>query len=449
MRKRNWGKNTIATMIATGLLVSALAAQQPRNRPANQAAPVNNLKIRYKSTTAGQSFESTSMIRGARERSELRMGYGMDIVSITQCDLKRTIQLSEKTKKYVVTPMEAEATANETTVNRPATASAPVTRGGVITYVIKSIDTGERKDIFGFQARHVKTTMTMESSPDACSQVNQRIETDGWYIDFSAGLTCDVSRAQMSQQPVAQGGCQDRIRFRQEGTGRRGYPLSETTTMYSPDGTVMFTSTKEVLEISRDPLDVALFDIPAGYTETKNAQELYGMPSMSDYTQPSSPATAEERPRPSAPANSTAKAPGTIRIGVVQINNKTDKQVSLESLRQRLIGELQSGNVEAVPLNAMSPMEAEAEAKAKQCDFILYTDIGTLKTSKLGGMFGRVTGVSAAAKTESKIEFKLFAVGEKSPRLQSTASAKEEGEDASAGTAVSQEARAVKSAVQR
>jgi hypothetical protein len=49
--------------------------------------------------------------------------------------------------------------------------------------------------------------------------------------------------------------------------------------MYGPDGQVMFTSTKEVVELSREALDPALFDVPAGYTETTNTQELY-MPAM-------------------------------------------------------------------------------------------------------------------------------------------------------------------------
>src|ERR1043166_4603322 len=88
-------------------------------------------------------------------------------------------------------------------------------------------------------------------------------------------------------------------------------------------------------------------------------------------------------------------------------------------------------------------MEAEAEAKVKQCDFILYTDLVTLKQNKLGGMFGSITGVQGGAKTEAKLEFKLFGVGESSPRLQSNASAKLEGDENSAGSAVDAEARAV------
>jgi hypothetical protein len=117
-----------------------------------------------------------------------------------------------------------------------------------------------------------------------------------------------------------------------------------------------------------------------------------------------------------------------------------------------LLAEIQSNGVEAVPLNAISAREAELEAKTKQCDFILYTDLTTLKTSaakKLGGMFGRVTGVGGIDKTEAKVEFRLFAVGESAPRLQSAASAKEEGDEASAGTALDQEAKQVSAAVRK
>lgn len=147
-------------------------------------------------------------------------------------------------------------------------------------------------------------------------------------------------------------------------------------------------------------------------------------------------------------SNNNAKAPGAIRVGVVQINNRSDRQVATDSLRERLRSQIQGNGLEAISLNASSPREAEAEAKAKQCDFILYTDITQLKLSaakKLGGMFGRATGIGSGGidKTESKVEFKLFAVNETAPRVQATAAAKEEGDEASAGTALDQEAKVV------
>ena len=109
------------------------------------------------------------------------------------------------------------------------------------------------------------------------------------------------------------------------------------------------------------------------------------------------------------------KAPGTMRVGVVAINNRTERSVSLDSLRQRLIGRIAGSGIDAVPLSGISAAEIEAEAKAKQCDFILYTDLSALKISaakKLGGFLGRAVGASGAEKTESRVDFKLFAVVE-------------------------------------
>lgn len=394
------------------------------------------------------------MLKGARERSEMKLGYGRDIINVTQCDLKRTVQISDSARKYVVTPME---TANSTASSGAAASgsSEPSRRGGIVTYTTSAVDTGERKEMFGFQARHVKTSMVIESSPDACNPIKQRMETDGWYIDFSFGLNCEHGGAPMMGAPPARGGCHDSIRFNRQGAARTGYPLQETTTSYGPDGSVAFTSTKEVVELSREPLDAALFDVPAGYVEAQSAQELYGMPSMEAMaSQVSKARPPVEDDLDKALVSGHAKAPGTIRIGVVQINNRTDRAVSGETLRARLLAEIQESGVEAIPLNAISPGEAQVEAKAKQCDFILYTDIAALKTSaakKLGGFLGRATGVGSGGvdKTEAKVEFQLFAVGETSARLKSAAAAKEEGEEASVGTALEQEANQVSAEVRK
>jgi hypothetical protein len=450
MRKRFWEINALIVLALLFVSSSARMAQRPRNRPAAPpAAPArNDLKITYRTTTSGQSMENTTMLKGARERTEMKIGYGRDIINVTQCDLKRTIQISDSAKKYVITLMDtSDVPTNTGQGARPVV--EPSRNGGVITYTTNAVDTGERKEMFGFQARHVKTSMIIESSPNACSPVKQRMETDGWYIDFSFGLNCDLGGHAPMGGPPPRGGCRDAVRFNRQGAARTGYALQETTTSYGPDGRVVFTSTKEVVELSREPLDAALFDIPAGYVEATSAQELYAMPSIADMTSQMSESQSPTADNQNNTSNlSGRKASGTIRVGVVQINNKTVKGISQESLRQRLIGELQGDGVEAVPLNAISPREAETEAKSKQCDFILYTDLTGLKASaakKLGGFLGKATGVGSGGvdKTEAKVEFQLFAVGETSARLKSAATAKEEGDEASAGTALDQEAKQV------
>ena len=256
---------------------------------------------------------------------------------------------------------------------------------------------------------------------------------------------------------MPRGGCQDRIQYRNEGQSRTGFPLIETTTIYDENDQPSFTNTKEVVELSRQPLDAALFDIPSGYTEARNWQELNGqqdVAAMVAQAMANNQANEGRQPNEVAAPSSEAKKPGVIRIGVVPINNRAGNPVSTEALRERLISNLQGSSLEAVPLNASSPSEADPEAKAKQCDFVLYTDIASMKLSAakaFGGMLGRATGVGSGSlgKTESKVEFKLIPVGESSPRLQASASGKEEGDDASAGAAIDAEAKSVSSAAKK
>ena len=423
-----------------------------------QIRTANDFRVRYKVTVEsagapGHATESVTMIKGARERSESRMGYGYESVTITQCDLKRTIQLSDATKKYVITVMETGQASAPTTPSTPAAApKTPGRTGGVVEYVTSSIDTGERKEMFGFTARHVKSSTSINASPDSCHPGKMRTELDGWYIDLNVEFNCDLNRTPtMPTSGRPNVNCRDQVRSRREGTAKTGYPLIETMRYYGNDGQLMFSQTKEVVELSRATLDTGLFDIPAGYTEATNTSELYGAPSISSMIQSmgqgqnaaSQPSVATTSP--SAPT----KRAGSLLVGVVQFNNKAGRPVPLDSLRQRLIGSITGAGVDAIPLNASSQMEAEAEAKVKQCDFILYTDIAGLKMNKLGGMFGSIAGMQGVAKTEAKLEYKLFAVGESSPRLSSSASAKEEGDENSAGTALDTEARAVVSEVKK
>lgn len=455
MRIRVTGLIVLFTFLSV-VSASVIFAQQrrPRSTPAPAPAPQADLTLKYRSTTSGQTYETATMIKGKRERSEMRTGY-MDNIGITQCDLKRTIQINEKTRKYLITPMGVGNSSTPSSNNSSmATTAEPSRPGGVVYYTTTTADTGERREMFGFTARHIKSSMTMESSPEACNPVKQRVETDGWYIDLSFGLDCDLGpTAQIPSRPMAQGGCQDRAVTKQLGAGRKGYPLIETTIMYGPAGNVMYSTTKEVLELSRAPLDAALFELPAGYSEVTSSEELYAAPSVASLMDQANQAEpGVDASGAGTTSSAMTKAPGTLRVGVVAINNRTDRPVSLDSLRQRLIGGIEGNGIDAIALNAVSPAEIEAEAQAKQCDFILYTDISTLKISaakKLGGLLGRAAGVSGIEKTESRVDFKLFAVGETSPLLQSSAAAKEEGEEASTGASLDSEASKVSAEVRK
>jgi hypothetical protein len=415
----------------------------------------NDFKITEKTTMSGQTYQNTIMIKGARERRESHLGAGMTMVNITQCDLRRTIQVNDRGRMYMITPIEAyESESNDRAVATSAGASE-AQRGGLVTYNTTVTDTGERKEMFGFTARHLKSTMSTELSPDACTEQKMRIDRDGWYIDLNYEFSCgfDGPAPQMGMR-TPHGGCQDRIRFKRSGRGKLGYAVQETTTMYGPNGEVTYTTTKEVIELSRQPLDAALFDVPAGYSEAKNQQEMYGMPSVGESMNISGQRDDENPNSQSRMDTGRATSVG-MKIGVVQFNNKANASVSMDDLRDRLVSEINSSGIEAIALNASSLGEAQIEAKAKQCSYILLTDVSTLKTAsagkKLGGILGRAAGVDTggAGKSEAKLEFKLYPTESPKPVLDSSASSKEDTQDASIGAVLNREAQSVAAAVRK
>jgi hypothetical protein len=439
-----------------------------------------DLKITRKSGASSYSGQSTVYIKGARERTEMQT-----ITTIRQCDLKRTIQLNDRARKYVIVP-DSEGMA-ATPAPAPTTPQGPKTtrRGAVVTHTVNITDTGERKQMFGYTARHIKTSTVMDAPAEACNPGHIEMESDGWYIDFAAagGPACDVDRPTPPPTRGTRPDCADQVRYRTTGSGRLGFPVMVTTKMKmggaqggdEDDAEVAammsnaMTATLEVTEISTVTLDPSLFDVPAGYTQAASMQELYS-PSAGVSGMAGPPVYSGGMPpgaRPpvdagqsmgamngSAMSATKPKQPGMIRVGVAGISNRAGGSVSLGSLRERLVGSISDSNVEAVALDASDPTAADAEAKAKDCDFVLYTDLSALKqsaASKVGGMFGRVAGVGTpgSEKYESRVDFRLVATGGSAPSLESNATAKEEGADASVGAALEREAKAVNAAAKK
>ena len=427
----------------------------------------NDLKITTKNEFSGQSFQSTTYIKGSRQRTEQVLpGLNMNMATIEQCDLKRSIQLSDATKKYIIN-LQADVEENSSEApktQRPATPPPnKTTKGGIVTYIVNTTDTGERKQMFGYTARHIKSSMTTESSPDACSKADQRIDTDGWYIDFAFAFSCPTNSVPRPMgRPQPRGGCQDTMRFRNTGSGKKGFPLIETTTIYGPDGKPQTSITKEVTELSKATLDQALFEIPAGYTEAHDQSELYDFSAMArgnmgtaGRTRPPSQSEGETPNILGGGGESKSSGGGTIRVGVVRLGNKTDQSLSTDSLRQHLISEISGSGIDAIALDSVLASEAPKEAKEKHCDFILYSDVATMKPAsaakKVGGILGRATGIGGggSSKSEAQINFRLLPVDSLTPVIQSSASAKEEGDETTIHSALDQEARQVVQAAQR
>lgn len=366
-------------------------------------------KVKIRQTMSGQSYENTTYIKGKRERSEQNMG-GSQMVTITQCDLKRSLQIMPISKTYLVNSWETSQDVPATTTTK--TVSAPTIKGGIVATTVTIKDTGERKKMFGYEARHLIITMETASSPEACNKTKTKMETDGWYIDVTFGTDCDMERyASYTKQYSAKGGCQDKYEMKQNGTGKRGYPIYEKMTMFDENGKETFTTVNEVLELSKATLDDALFDVPADYREVKNPEELYqtasysGSSNSNDYNAPTTSGMSQNVQNLSKP-NSTlstevgAKKAGVIRLGLVGVKvnavgeglNATDLS---QAIQNTLADYLKGTNIELVQLETKLPSAIAEEAKSKECDFILYANVSHKKGGGFGG-FGKFIGQAVA-----------------------------------------------------
>src|SRR4026207_1990677 len=73
-----------------------------------------DVKVKSRQTMSGQTTENTTYIKGKRSRTEQNMG-GMQMVTLTQCDLKRGVQLNPQTQVYMINSWETDTTTPTTT----------------------------------------------------------------------------------------------------------------------------------------------------------------------------------------------------------------------------------------------------------------------------------------------------------------------------------------------
>jgi hypothetical protein len=193
-----------------------------------------DVKISTSYTTDGQTAETAIYGNGAR----LRYDYGNGVVLLRQCDQKAMVELNDKDKSYLSLPIEpGDAKSGNTEV----------------------IDTGERKDMFGISARHLKLIAK-----------DPRTETDGWYAEIPALGVCSGLDGEAA---------------------KRGYPLQYTRIQYGENGKPASAMTMKVTAIEASPLQAALFDVPSGYADSS---------------------------KPKA-----AKDPSVIRVGAVRLRSKS------------------------------------------------------------------------------------------------------------------------------
>jgi hypothetical protein len=357
----------------------ATATKPPEPAP---PPPPPDLAITAQYVTGDKTTTSTVTLHGARQRVD----YESALATIQECDNSQSIQLNTQTRTFWSIPFSSTSNA------APRVATGGKQKGGTITYTTAVVDTGERKEMFGMPARHLKTTITKASSADACDKQPEKVEIDGWYVDLPPTLACTAVPAPEKEIRVdpKDASCRDVVSY-VRASAPTGYPVAYTMAAASGSGATATTEMKTG-DVKHLAADAAQFDVPADYVAVKSVAQL----------------TADHRPGEDGP-----KKPGVPRVGVAPLRNKSGQQASTAVLADALVESFGEAEVDAVLLKQETPAAQAEEAKARSCDFILQNTIAEMKRPGKG-MLGKLSGTSADA-FAARVDFTLAPVGGASP----------------------------------
>jgi hypothetical protein len=188
-------------------------------------------------------------------------------ISILQCNKESSISLDPIRKEYAII---------EPVITKYAEGQAPPSLVFPrILLEVETRDTGERKMLLGYPARHYITTGKSIVGGEGGGG-SRSFELDAWYVEWVPTLPrCRVS-------PLVRGTFESLVEAEWEqkvirGPSPPGFMIKEIHTDWSyvsRPGIPPYKSisTTEILELSTEPLDDALFEIPQGYKKVERLQ---------------------------------------------------------------------------------------------------------------------------------------------------------------------------------
>jgi len=216
---------------------------------------------------------NTLYYKGAWHRRDLDLQFPSALAAqrtvrhstITRCDERRTLDLSHEARLYGWSPLTFIGRDTYSVRSWLRQRPEPPASGADVKITINTVDTGERRQVGSYLARHVITTTTTDPGPGAHTRHSESVE-DGWHIDLPpAGCwSAGDQQAFASLSVVRSGEAPDRITMEFHGAGRRGFPIEQTTRRRG-EHEPPFTTRVTLIEFSEAILDKSLFDVPAGY----------------------------------------------------------------------------------------------------------------------------------------------------------------------------------------
>lgn len=222
----------------------------------------------------------TMRFKGRRQLNEFEGLRGAKFAWLYQCDKKQVVGINFAEKRSFVHSVGLTLNASMA-FNEPQLDPLPARNsrsGGKLTQTVIVTDTGERREMFGFQARRIKTSTIWEAAP-ACKQNRLRAETDGWYVDLLYGVECSADLSGFWNQAFVapRSKCDEHynknkyeFENKQIGTARFGFPLLLTRKFYGDSGQPVINY-EEVVELSTAELDQSLFEAPSDFVQTSDS----------------------------------------------------------------------------------------------------------------------------------------------------------------------------------
>ena len=273
----------VLALLAT---VALAADQSPRYVVPDSA----DLTIRTRTVHPGNGhFASSMTLRLKGPRQLMETAYGSEVqprvmfTSISQCDVRRMLLLNHDARLYVYQPVMDLSRYERAAVAARASREnhgLGVREDPLRTMTIDAVDTGERQQFGALTARHVITTRKMDDRREQPARSTTEVQ-DGWYVDLPpVGCVDWGTSTTFEATAIVVGTPSSPESFpsvKRLGRAKRGFPLIETTRVAGVEQAQRERT--ELLEVSGDPIDPAVFDVPAGYRPA--LQRWDGTPDMS------------------------------------------------------------------------------------------------------------------------------------------------------------------------
>lgn len=368
--------------------------------------------------------ESAVWVKGMRQRTESRFILADEqqrqmmeqmmppIAEVLQCDLKQTLKINDRTKRYFIEPFY-------TSEDKPLPSVQPSTkteikRGGTVNWTYTLTDTGERRQMFGLTARRLKIKQLTETSKDSCGgESKMSMEEEGWYVYLipeNADCQIELPRGESGRGEKT---CRDRLVMK--GAYRYpGFMLEGTTKITDLLKNDTMISSVKTLELSKATLEMSLFDIPVGYTEVNSEMSLNSTGGMGNF-----PIGGMGSGGGNRQSNKKAVAIDFFSGNVSKINQ--------DNLRRFIADKVSANGANATLITSQNEVSGGAYQN------VIGVEIKSVKesgASKIGGLFGRVTGNEGASKigqSEAEVIITLYAQDGKTIVATGTAKEKTDG----------------------